>query len=730
MVWYTEDALRNLKLGLYHVLIKSMMTLKELKAGLANRPLSFLLFLLIPFQSLSAQSASSTTQHDTAREALVRWIKLDAPPGWEHLATDVLMKVLPAWRRDASGNLMLRKGSGTPRRVVACALDRPGFAVTEITPDGYIRLRESGAVRQHQLWAQFHEGQRIRVLTRSGSVAGVVGVKSTHLQRGRTAAQVTTLDDLWVDVGGRSKPEVEQLGIQLLDPVVRDLPTWSFADVVSGPSAGARVGCATVASAAEGEVTNGETVFLLSTLRSFGNDGLEAALRKLGRIDELYLIDPVAVAGARTETGVRRLMVQNPSFLPETAGITSVVMLSPEVRFADSLVESIEIRDAEALLSAVEKIAAVTSSKNQQSPHWVLPASPVPMKASVSTDPLGPLASLLGSLSDVAGVSGHEGEMRRAILEALPSTLRSLVVNDAEGNLVLELGPARDPVMFIAHQDEVGFEITSIAADGAVSLRSRGGLYTSLWEGQPALLHFDRGNGDGQLKPPLPGVFIPRTTATAKQPEALIAWFGLDAAELTNRGVRVGQSVTGYKRATRLGPTRFTARALDDRTGTAALILAAKRIDPTALRRRVIFAWSVREETGLEGARVLAKRYANSLSRVYSIDTFVSSDSPLESTRFAFAPLGKGAVIRGLDNASVSSAADIDRVMQVARRQVIPLQVGATNGGADGSEFVRYGVAHVGLSWPGRYSHSPVEVMDLRDLEALQRLIYALAVTP
>jgi putative aminopeptidase FrvX len=706
-----------------------MRTLLELKIGLSNRTLSFLLFLLIPFQSLSAQSASSTTQHDTAREALARWIQLDAPPGWEHLATDVLMKVLPAWRRDTSGNLMLRKGSGTPRRVVACALDRPGFAVTEITPDGYIRLRESGTVRQHQLWAQFHEGQRIRVLTRSGSVPGVVGVKSTHLQRGRTAAQVTTLDDLWVDVGGRSKLEVEQLGIQLLDPVVRDLPAWSFADVVSGPSAGARVGCAAVASAAQGEVTNGETVFLLSTLRSFGNDGLEAALRKLGRIDELFLIDPVAVAGAPTEAGVRRLMVQNPSFLPETAGITSVVMLSPEVRFADSLVESIEIRDAEVLLSAVEKIAAVTSRNNQQSPRWVVPA-PVPMKASVSTDALGPLASLLGSLSDLPAVSGHEGEMRRAILEALPATLRSRVVTDAEGDLVLELGPARDPVMFIAHQDEVGFEITSIAADGSVSLRSRGGLYTSLWEGQPALLHFDRGNGDSQLKAPLRGVFLPRATATTKQPEALIAWFGLDATELNNRGVRVGQSVTGYKRATRLGPTRFTARALDDRTGTAALILAAKRIDPTALRRRVIFAWSVREETGLEGARVLAKHYANSLSRVYSIDTFVSSDSPLESTRFAFAPLGKGAVIRALDNASVSSAADIDRVMQVARRQVIPLQVGATNGGADGSEFVRYGVAHVGLSWPGRYSHSPVEVLDLRDLEALERLIYALAVVP
>jgi putative aminopeptidase FrvX len=160
------------------------------------------------------------------------------------------------------------------------------------------------------------------------------------------------------------------------------------------------------------------------------------------------------------------------------------------------------------------------------------------------------------------------------------------------------------------------------------------------------------------------------------------------------------------------------------------LLLALKRINPTLLKRKVIFAWSVREEVGLEGARALAKKYANQVSRVYSIDTFVSSDSPLESSRFAFTPLGKGAVIRALDSASVSTPAEINRIVSVASKFRIPIQIGATNGGADGSEFVRYGVAHAGLSWPGRYSHSPVEVLDLRDLVALENLIYALAISP
>jgi putative aminopeptidase FrvX len=334
-------------------------------------------------------------------------------------------------------------------------------------------------------------------------------------------------------------------------------------------------------------------------------------------------------------------------------------------------------------------------------------------------------AELLKALADVAAVSGHERPVREAIVRALPEWARSRVTTDGEGNLILEVGPEREPVMFIAHQDEVGFEVTGIAADGTVSLRTRGGLYSSLWEGQPALLHFDTPG-----KEPLHGVFQPRENATTKQPEALTEWFGVDAAGLKQLGVVEGMSVTAAKNATRLGATRFTARALDDRAGSTALILAARRLNPSTLKHKVIFAWSVREETGLEGAMALARRYGATVKRVFSVDTFVSSDSPAETTRFAYAPLGQGAVIRGLDNSAVATPAEIERILAIARAQGIPLQVGATNGGTDGSDFVRYGAVHVSLSWPGRYSHSPVEVLDLRDVQALQRLIYALAIAP
>jgi putative aminopeptidase FrvX len=138
----------------------------------------------------------------------------------------------------------------------------------------------------------------------------------------------------------------------------------------------------------------------------------------------------------------------------------------------------------------------------------------------------------------------------------------------------------------------------------------------------------------------------------------------------------------------------------------------------------------VREEGGLLGAKAVAAGLGPSVHRVHAVDTFVSSDSPLESHRFAYAPLGAGAVVRALDNSSVAPPDEIERVLRLARATGIPLQYGVTNGGNDGSEFAHWGALDAALAWPLRYSHSPAEVMDLRDLRSLTRIVAALAKAP
>ncbi len=69
---------------------------------------------------LQSQGQALQENGRAAITALLGWIALDAPPGWEHLATDVLVKALSGWQRDALGNLILRKGSA--RAQTRCSL--------------------------------------------------------------------------------------------------------------------------------------------------------------------------------------------------------------------------------------------------------------------------------------------------------------------------------------------------------------------------------------------------------------------------------------------------------------------------------------------------------------------------------------------------------------------------------------------------------------------------------
>lgn len=145
------------------------------------------------------------------------------------------------------------------------------------------------------------------------------------------------------------------------------------------------------------------------------------------------------------------------------------------------------------------------------------------------------------------------------------------------------------------------------------------------------------------------------------------------------------------------------------------------------LQNRVTFAWVVGEETGLVGSGALATRQHPHY--VFAVDTFVSSNSPVDSQRFANIPLGTGAVIRAMDNSVITPPTVVARIAEIARARKIPFTVGTTNGGNDGSSFTRYGSFVAPISWPGRYSHSAVEIADARDLGALVDLIVALSQT-
>lgn len=667
-----------------------------------------------------ARAQEPSAPDTTTLPALESWIALDAAPGREQGAAAIIERAIPGWQRDALGDLVMRRGSGSPRRVVACALDEPAFVVSDVTPDGYLRLHDPVRLPNNPLWTQFHEGQRIVVHTRTGGVPGVIGVRSVHLWRGRTAGNApASIENLWVDIGARSRADAQAMGIEMLDPVTRDWPRWTYGDVVAGPAAADRAGCAAVAAAASAAPEHGETDYVMSVQNTFRWAGLSAVVASLGGADTLILA--AAPASPATGPGGAPVSARAETRTPFAAlpgvqvGVT--IELAVRERYANTLVESVQQGDAQQYVAAIARAAGIAS----RPPLVALDVPPV--HTLEPRDSLADAAALLRRLADIYGVSGNEDQVRDAVRAALPEWAAANAQVDTAGDLIVAAGPDRDTTVFVAHMDEVGFAVTRIAADGTVTLARRGGFLGSLWEGQTALAHVDSGESHIAVR----GIFVPRDSARTAQPGDLTAWFGLDSTALAARGVTVGTTVTSYKKAARFGALRFSARSLDDRTGCTAQLLAMRGINPATLTHKVIFVFSVREETGLFGAAAVAAAFGTSVHRVHAIDTFVSSDAPLESDRFADAPLGAGAVVRALDNSSATPPAEVDRVVSMARAARIPIQVGTTNGGNDGSEFVRYGAVDVPIGWPLRYSHSPAEVIDLRDVVSLSRVIERLA---
>jgi putative aminopeptidase FrvX len=635
------------------------------------------------------------------------WIALRVSPGREASAMERIRGLSDEWSTGALGSLVRTRGEGSPHRVIACGLDKPTYVVSHITDDGYLRVHVAAGGPMSD---QTHMGQRIIVLTtdranttRVRAVPGVFGVRSTHLWRSPQGSDAPiTREDLWIDVGARTRVEVAGLGIRLLDPVFRDLPDWSVGDAVVGPWAADRAGCAAVAAAAERSPTRGRSTFVIAAQSSLNWTGLNAVLASLGDVDSIF------VAGTEA-----------PRFAKA---------ISARTRFPGTLVETIREADLRTLFEEVTRAAAVPAANRPSgvrlSSAYLRPPQP--------TDSFSRYAELLTRLTDTYVVSGDEGPMRDVLRARLPVWARDLAETDTAGNLILAMGPDKDTVVFIAHMDEVGFEVTR--ADGeTLTLRQRGGFYPWLYTGQPALLHLlsptsDRAQGcRASSGSALRGVFLPTDTSAPPANREVRAWFGSQLGSV--RGV-TGLKVTGFKCATRLATMRFTARSIDDRLGSGALLLALDGIETSKLAHKVIFIWSVREETGLGGARAAAAELGPNVRRVHAVDTFVSADSPLETGRFAVVPIGTGAVVRGLDNASVVAPDEIERVVRIARASGIPLQIGTTNGGTDGSAFAAFGASYVGISWPLRYSHSPVEVIDLRDMRSLARLVTALAVAP
>jgi putative aminopeptidase len=742
--------------------------------NLGKRFVRTLRTLMICALSLSAARAQNSGPN------WYRLVNTPAVSGYEQELAAQIRERLKEFspKTDNLGNVIVTIGSGAPHRLIVTPIDEPGYVVSAITPDGYLRVQRLPQAAPNSVFDLLQAAQPVMISTRSGKkVAGVFAGLSVHLQPARqNAPKMAHPDEMYVDVGASSADEVRAAGIDLLDPLVQDRQVREMGNSeYTAPAIGDRFGCVALVDLLNDlqvgkQKFSGTLTVAFLTQQWTGGRGLDRILNEISADEMIYV---GRLSPPRKAPGTTSATEASPTVYKPGAGVLVGVSdesaplngLAAELKKAAEA-QHIAMRAELAALPRIGGYATPTALPTQfaQIGATILnPATPAESLSMADTRGITDLLyrhvagtashggfaggfgsgcgdcgpGLLQGLTETYGASGHESAVREVVSKWLPKEAKT--DTDSSGNLILRLGSvsggtSAKKIVFVAHMDEIGYQVRSVESDGRLLVDVLGGGYTEYFLGHAVLVH--KGDGsmstgvlelpDGWEKPGFEWPHGPRT-----MDDAVHVYLGTRSAEETQKlGVKAGDWITIPKQYHPLLGTRANARSFDDRVGCTALIEAVKALGTNLPGRDVTFVWSTEEEVGLKGAAGLAERMAkegHAPDFVFAIDTFVSSDSPLESKRFADAEIGKGFVIRAIDNSNIAPREYVDRVVQLANENKIPVQYGVTGGGNDGSVFVRYGTVDIPLSWPLRYAHSAAEVIDTRDVDALAKIVAVLA---
>lgn len=331
--------------------------------------------------------------------------------------------------------------------------------------------------------------------------------------------------------------------------------------------------------------------------------------------------------------------------------------------------------------------------------------------------------AFLKELLSTPSPTGRE-EKIQAVVKDYVKPYVNKVYKDVHGNQFAVKNPnAKLRVMLAGHVDEIALMINYIDSNGFISFVPVGGVDPSVLDGQRIIVHGEKG--------PVPGV-IGRTAIHLTEPEdrgkalkmhQLWADIGVPDRKSAEKLVAVGDTITIDADFLPLHGDNVVARALDDRIGAFVIVETMRLLAKRKVNVAVYCVTTVQEEIGLRGATTSA--YGIEPHAGIAVDVGHALDYPsCEHKKHGSTKLGDGPILhRGPNINPVIEK----QLLQTARKKKIPHQIIAAPRGtgtdANAIQISRAGVAAGLVAIPNRYMHSPVEMVNLRDVENASILI-------
>jgi putative aminopeptidase FrvX len=332
---------------------------------------------------------------------------------------------------------------------------------------------------------------------------------------------------------------------------------------------------------------------------------------------------------------------------------------------------------------------------------------------------------LLDKLLRTAAPSGHEAPAAAVWREEASFAALSF---DGLGSSIARVGDASPLLAVVGHIDEIGLVVTHIDEKGFLWFAPIGGWDPQVLVGQRVAIRGREGTAPGVVgrKP----IHLLDAEQRKKAAELKRLHIDVGAADGEEAGalVRVGDPVTIAAEPLRLAGDRLASRAMDNRLGAYVALEALRRChERGSLGASFAAVAAVQEEIGLYGARTSAFEVRPDLA--LAVDVTHATDAPgVEEKEIGAHPLGSGPAIgRG----STLSPKVFELLVETAEEAGIEHTIIASGRGtstdADAIQISRSGIPTGLVSIPLRYMHSPVELVDLGDVEATVELVAAFA---
>jgi tetrahedral aminopeptidase len=339
--------------------------------------------------------------------------------------------------------------------------------------------------------------------------------------------------------------------------------------------------------------------------------------------------------------------------------------------------------------------------------------------------------ALVKELSELPGPTGHEDAVQDWLVgrwSEIAAEVRRTRVN----NILARIGGNGPRLVLVAHADEICLMVKSITDDGFLHLwpyyRDQLGRpprwFTPL--NQPALVISSDGN--------VPGVFATASghvvggRNSQKEQFEWNDWFidiGVRSRDdVESLGIGPGARVIWDPQTRRIGQN-ITGKAMDDRAALAIATTVGEQLaGRDDLQYEVWLASTVQEENGLIGADSLADEL--SFDYAIALDVGLTGDIPGPDKRDFPSRLGAGPIVVYQDASCHYSRQMCEKLIDIAKSREIPIQRAVfQNYGSDGAALIRRGVETALLTYPTRYTHSPIETVDEADLQRTVDLLVA-----